>query len=99
MELARFDAAVGTPFTVHVDDGSSVVLTLAQVERRPAPEGWECFTLLFEGPAPALAQWTYLVDHATMGGFPLFLGPVAAGASGVSYEAVFNRPAPNGAAD
>ena len=99
MELARFDAAVGTPFTVHVDDRPSVLLTLSQVERRPAPEGWECFALLFDGPAPALPQWTYPVEHAAMGAFPLFLGPVAGGTSGVSYEAVFNRLAPNGAAD
>lgn len=99
MELARFDAAVGSPFRVHVDDGSSVLLTLAQVERRPAPEGWECFALLFDGPAPALPQWTYPVEHPTMGAFPLFLGPVTGDASGVGYEAVFNRLASDDAAD
>ena len=76
-----------------------MVLTLAAVEALPAPLGWECFALLFDGPGPALPQWTYPVEHGTMGTFPLFLGPVAGGATGVRYEAVFNRPAPDGATD
>lgn len=97
--MARFEGALGTPFTIRVDGGAPVVLTLAEVERRPAPAGWESFALLFDGPAPALAQWTYMVEHGTMGTFPLFLGPVAGGATEVRYEAVFNRPAPDGAAD
>ena len=99
VERARFETAVGTAFTVRLDDGSSAVLTLAEVEDLPAPAGWECFALLFEGSGPALPQWTYPVEHGTMGTFPLFLGPVAGGAASVTYEAVFNRPAPDGAAD
>ncbi len=99
LELERFEAAVGTPFTVQVDGGSSVVLTLAEVERLRAPAGWESFALLFDGQAPALPQWTYTVDHGTMGTFSLFVGPVAGGATGVRYEAVFNRPSPDGVAD
>ena len=75
------------------------MLTLAEVEVRPSPEGWECFALLFVGAGPALPQWTYQVEHATMGAFPLFLGPVGSGAAGLRYEAVFNRQAPAGAAD
>jgi hypothetical protein len=73
-----------------------VVLTLADVEPLPAREGWECFAVLFDGPGPALPQWTYSVEHATMGTFPLFVGPVEGGRVGVRYEAVFNRPARDG---
>ena len=99
LERAVFEAATGTTFAVHPGDGTPVMLTLAEVDVLPAPEGWECFALLFDGPGPALPQWTYRVEHATMGAFPLFLGPVAGGGEGLRYEAVFNRQAPDGAAD
>lgn len=84
---------------VHVDEGFQAALTLAEVERLPARTGWECFALLFDGNAPALPQWTYMVEHATMGTVPLFLGPVDGSGAGVRYEAVFNRPALDGATD
>lgn len=99
LEREAFEAATGTTFAVHPGEGPPVTMTLAEVEDLPAPEGWECFALLFDGPAPALPQWTYRVEHATMGAFPLLLGPVSGGAEGLRYEAVFNRQAPAGAAD
>jgi hypothetical protein len=99
LERLAFEAATGTTFAVHAGEGAPVMLTLAEVEALPAPEWWEYFALLFDGPGPALPQWTYRVEHATMGTFPLFLGPVAAGPAGLRYEAVFNRQAPDGAAD
>lgn len=99
LERAAFEAVTGTTFAVHAGDGPPVMLTLAEVDVLPAPEGWECFALLFDGAGPALAQWTYRVEHATMGTFPLFLGPVAGRGEGLRYEAVFNRQAPAGAAD
>ena len=99
LERAAFEGATGTAFAVHAGDGPPVMLTLAEVDVRPAPEGWECFALLFDGVGLPLPQWTYRVEHATIGAFPLFLGPVAGGAEGLRYEAVFNRQAPAGAAD
>lgn len=84
---------------VHAGDGTSVELTLAEVQVLAAPPGWECFAVLFDGPRPALAQWTYGIEHVTMGAFPLFLGPVEEGAAGVRYEAVFNRQGRQSVAD
>ena len=44
------------------------------------------FSIVFEGPAdPTLPQRVYLLEHATLGVFSLFLVPIAPG----RYEAVF----------
>jgi hypothetical protein len=97
LEQAAFRVAIGTPFVVRLPDGTTVELTLVAVERGPSRPGWERFTLLFDGPAPAtLPHLTYVVEHASLGTFPLFVGPVVADEGSPRYEAVFNRPAPEG---
>lgn len=48
------------------------------------------FSLVFRGPrGVALPQGTYRVEHDDLGGFPLFLVPIAPDATGPRYEAVF----------
>jgi hypothetical protein len=92
--LAAFEAAVGTRFVVRLEDGAKVDLTLVAVEPGRSRPGWECFSLLFDGPTPpAITQSTSIVEHASLGTFHLFLGPVLADEGSPSYEAVFNRKA------
>ncbi len=49
-ELAAFERAVGTTFAVRIESGAEATLTLLEVTNKPAPEGWERFSLLFAGP-------------------------------------------------
>ena len=52
----------------------------------------ECFSIVFQGLASLpLRQGTYTVQHATLGTFDLFIVPGAKSASGLHYEAAFNR--------
>jgi len=63
---------------VEVSDGSS--------------NGHVNFSLLFRGPRePQLRQQIYPVEHDRLGRFDLFIVPVKRDASGLYYEAVFNR--------
>jgi hypothetical protein len=90
---SAFAALLGTAFRFRVGEGRSVELTLTGVTSTPAPEGWERFALLFDGPEPSeLPSDTYLVDHESLGSFPLSVGPVQALGQRPCYEAVFNRP-------
>jgi hypothetical protein len=53
----------------------------------------EAFSLVFRGAAVVpLDQCTYLVEHRTLGEFPLFLVPLGPNANGAQeFEAVVNR--------
>jgi uncharacterized protein DUF6916 len=54
--------------------------------------GHENFILVFRGNAPALPQDTYMVEHESLGTFPLFLVPATPDASGQQgFVAVVNR--------
>jgi hypothetical protein len=66
--------------------------TLKEVNSHSAPQGFEQFSLLFQGPAePLLAQGTYRFEHAQLGVMPLFMVPVARSAQGVWYEVCVSR--------
>ncbi len=65
-------------------------------EARTAPD-YEAFSLLFRGDASEqLPQGMYRIEHAALGAFDLFIVPVAQDQTGRYYEAVFNRPLPQG---
>ena len=52
----------------------------------------ESFSALVRGPQNRpLEQDTYVVEHATMGAFPLFIVPVYPDGEGLYYQAIFNR--------
>jgi len=98
IEQAAFVAAVGTPFVLRLADGASLALTLLAVEPGRSRPGWERFSLLFDGPTPpTIPHLAYQVEHATLGTFPLFVGPISADEGSPPYEAVFNRRVPEGA--
>lgn len=97
LTLERLRPLVGTRFMVQDAGGGWRALVLASiVERalplhRPAPRG-ESFTLLFDGQMPGLAeQGTQLVEHGTLGAFPLFLVQRGTPSAPRGYAATFTR--------
>jgi hypothetical protein len=88
---AEFKAQVGTSFEL-VAGSERFRMRLASCEGRGSDERFEQFSLLFTAPAGApLQQGSYEVEHPALGNLPLFLVPIAGGADGVTYEAVFSR--------
>ncbi len=93
VSLETFQQHTGSIFPIK--EPVAVDLTLASVETRTPPgAGYECFALMFKGPAPPLPQATYTVSHQTLGDLSLFIVPVTQQGEQVEYESVFNRPAP-----
>ena len=94
-ELKRFQDAVDSGFRVTLAEGVWADLTLVEVDTSDVRPGWESFSLLFDGPSPPVFwDGTFLVEHAELGSFPLFLVAVHTDAAGQQYEAVFNRRVP-----
>ena len=84
-----FRPHVGTTFSIEVEDGEPLVLTLE--EANPHGAGHEFrqqpFSLVFSGPQDRLAtQGNYLLRHPALGDFVLFMVPIGPG----RYEVVFN---------
>ena len=91
----EFSRHLNTSFDVLLGDSQRVELKLAEVagyrERPNEEQGMERFSLFFEGPAePFLPQATYTLEHERMGTHAIFIVPVARGADGFRYQAVFN---------
>jgi hypothetical protein len=93
---ATFLPHVNTIFRVHYPNSSTVLTTtlinISDIGPRPdrTEVGRECFVLRFRG-TETLRQNTYLVEHAVLGRFDLFMGPAGKNKQGVYYEAVINR--------
>lgn len=84
-----FRPHVGTPFSIDVEGGEPLVLTLEDVRLHGAGHELraEPFTLVFSGPADRMApQATLTLTHEALGPVEVFLVPVDPG----RYEAVFN---------
>ena len=90
--VAGFRDAVDTAFEVGTGGARLSEMTLLDVSVRDRGPAWECFSLLFAGPRPALPQAIYALEHADLGSFALFLVPVVSPPDVQHYEAVFNRP-------
>lgn len=94
-----FVALAGERFELRTGIGSGVgaqpvALQADLVDVKPLPAGAAAarqpFSLLFRGPSePLLPQGIYRIDHASLGTAELFLVPVQADGTAVSYEAVF----------
>jgi hypothetical protein len=93
---ATFLPYVDTIFRVYYPNSSKALTTtlISISDIGPTPDrteaGRECFVLKFRG-TETLRQNTYLVEHAALGRFDLFLGPAGKNKQGVYYEAVINR--------
>jgi hypothetical protein len=91
-ELTRqtFDPHVGSAFRA-----GAIELELVEVSSVGRAGDGRSFALLFRGPsASPLGQGTVELEHVALGSVLLFLVPVAADATGLQYEAVFNRLPP-----
>jgi hypothetical protein len=93
---AKFTPYVDTIFRIFYPDYSkALTTTLVSVnDIGPVPDrteaGRECFVLKFRG-TETLPQNTYVIEHAVLGRFDLFLEPAGKNKKGVYYEAVINR--------
>jgi hypothetical protein len=93
-ELTRgtFEPHVGTRFRVGPASSPPDELELVQVSDVGAGDGGRSFALLFRGAREsALGQGLVELEHAALGTIALFIVPVGAEATGLQYEAVFNR--------
>jgi hypothetical protein len=92
---AIFAAQLNSSFQLQSKRVKPVVVKLTQVnDVGPVPDqrvtGRECFSLVFTTRAK-LPQDTYMVEHAALGKFALFIVPVGKGKVDREYEAVINR--------
>lgn len=88
----EFAPHIGSTFRI-LDRNSPTQLEakLTEVEDRNSSGALEQFSILFQGPPePILPQQIYDIQHPTMGSFELFLVPIGADESGVTYESVFS---------
>lgn len=93
MDIDRFLPLQGQRFGLHTDDGGVLPTELQEIAPLPmaAFGARQPFRLLFRGPtAPVLPQRIYRFSlEGEADPFEIFVVPVMADASGVSYEAVF----------
>jgi hypothetical protein len=95
---STFAAHLNSIFRINSQFGI-IALTLEQVQDgvpvgapMSAKSGNENFVLIFRGTSPALPQDTYLLEHNTLGTFPLFLVPGGTNTPGrQTFVAVINR--------
>ena len=91
-DAKSFAAHLQTKFKVHLGDGNSLLLELAEVREPAVPPQVELFILNFRGPrVPRLQQQTYPFAHEALGQFDLFLTAIAGDEQSTEYEAVFHR--------
>ncbi|PZD94521.1 hypothetical protein DNH61_17540 [Paenibacillus sambharensis] len=66
-------------------------LKLIEVKDMGVTDGYERFSLLFEGPSDRLLeQQTVVLEHESLEEFAVFIVPVRLTGSGCRYEAVFS---------
>ena len=95
LNQANFMKNVNTDFRIELDLPKTVELKLMSVTPRvnePHEQaGMERFSAVFSGPLDFfLQQNTYRMVHPDLGGFEVFLVPIAKDAEGFKYEAVYN---------
>ena len=90
---ALFQSHVNTTFAVRSADGTPLPLVLARVTERPLIPGVDQFSVSFHAaPGLPVSHGTHAFQHATLGGFDLFVSPVGGGtAEYTEYEACFSR--------
>ncbi|MDQ3013419.1 MAG: hypothetical protein M3X11_22265 [Acidobacteriota bacterium] len=84
---------VNSKFTAQSNNASTVELELLSVEEKSPSPRQEQFILTFRAPFTASAQQQiFNLHHEQLGSGSMFLVPIGKDASGIIYEAVFNRP-------
>ncbi len=91
LQLATYIPLVGSTFTIHRPNTTSVPVKLISATRLRSEVG-ESFSLIFRGDGNAkLEQETYTIEHGKLGQFPLFVVPVGPARKGQALEVVVNR--------
>jgi hypothetical protein len=85
-----FSGRIDAGFAVHGTDG--VVLQLLSAKALGAPASAQAgFSLMFGGPlTPQLEQCIHRLESPGAEALDIFLVPVARGADGMRYQAIFN---------
>ena len=91
LKKEHFAPHVGDTFTIEAEGVGRISAELVEVEgKRQGPV--ESFSLVFSAPRqPQLPQGMRTVSHPTVGGHDMFLVPIGADDTTVSYEAIFTR--------
>jgi hypothetical protein len=94
LTIDDFAPHLNTEFTAALQDGE-IAFTLVEARPMPVDKRFAAlrapFSLLFRNHSALIfPQQTYMVRHASMGDFALFLVPIARDATGFVYQAVFN---------
>ncbi len=96
LTLSQITGLVGYRFRVLLEAAEDIELELAQIVSKPElGANFECFSLVFKGPADRLLrQGTYRFEHRQLGGFDLFIVPVGQEPGACLYQADFNQLLP-----
>ena len=87
-----FSKNLNTSFEIQVSALNTQELELIEISKKRVHRGTESFDVLFRGSKEnQFTQGTYLINHARMGSFPVFVVPVGNGKNGVFYQAIFSR--------
>ena len=89
---SEFEAAVGSAFSMELDDGALTPVVLKKCDTRTDTPLQECFSLIFvarEDTPPV--QMMRPLKHPALGELNIFLVPVNRDTTGLHFEAVFNR--------
>jgi hypothetical protein len=93
LTLDCFAGLCGERFALQYDASASLWTELLEAQALPQPpfNGRQPFSLVFNGPpGPVLPQRVYRLAHERLPVLDIFLVPIAASATGVRYQAVFN---------
>jgi hypothetical protein len=86
-----FSENLKTIFEIQVSALDTQELELIEVSKQEIHRGTESFDVLFRGKKEnQFTQGTYMIHHARMGSFPVFVVPVGDGKN-VLYQAIFSR--------
>lgn len=97
LDSRAFARYLNTEFLIRSSNGVVTPARLVEVKHWPGSPATpdtarECFSLVFSSSQqPSLPQDTVLVEHESLGKFPLLIVPVGNHKQGSHYEAVINR--------
>jgi hypothetical protein len=91
LNLDFFKAREGKTYQVPIEEGDPYDLVLKDVRPKANPiEGWECFTVYFEGSKHGMLDQQTVTLTQGDDSFLLFLVPVEETKDAFVYESVFN---------
>lgn len=87
----KFKNALNEVFTLKLESGESLNLTLTEVADAKQSGPYTSFSIIFQGPKKILLQQQlYRLLNPKLGEQDIFIVPVAKNDAGFQYQAVFN---------